>query len=249
MNYVTFIDFRRAFDAVNRTTLVKALEEKQFNKSLVGSIKSFLSDTSGVVNGREIDTHIGVPQGAVLSPTLFNLYLDPLLDELQKQGIRCLAYADDLTFLTRGTTGLCRAVKIVEDWSRSHGVNINTSKSAILPIRVDKRTPLSPYSKIKRIPVQDRYRYLGIEVDSSAAITPQARVLQTKLTSLGRKLSFQWANKLPKLSRWITWHAFTTSRFMYGLTTLYDHYPALITHLKRFLYHSIRKLLQINTMP
>ena len=36
---------------------------------------------------------------------------------------------------------------------------------------------------------------------------------------------------------------------MYGLLALYLHYPSLLTQLRRFLYHSIRNLLQIKTLP
>lgn len=74
-HFICFVDLKKAFDKVNRQTPLNVLIQKKFNASLVRAIHGLLSNTSATINGEKVDTEIGVPQGAVTSPILFNLYI------------------------------------------------------------------------------------------------------------------------------------------------------------------------------
>ena len=74
--YVCFLDLKKAFDSVDRVKLVRKLEERGIAPTLTRTLKDFLSDTVINYQNHRIETNIGVPQGAVTSPTLFNIYID-----------------------------------------------------------------------------------------------------------------------------------------------------------------------------
>ena len=77
--YVTFIDFSKAFDFVNRTFLYYKMIKKGFGGKLVKIIESMFSKSSARVRwegelGESIDSTHGVLQGGIVSPKLFNFF-------------------------------------------------------------------------------------------------------------------------------------------------------------------------------
>ena len=83
---------------------------------------------------------VGVPQGAVLSPTLFALYINDLIAELNTSNI-CYAFADDLVIVAEGEFQLHQVIEITERWSERNGIEVNKAKSGIIQVRKDGRTP------------------------------------------------------------------------------------------------------------
>ena len=88
-----------------------------------------------------IDMSSGLKQGAILSPYLFNIYLEPLITKINKSGFGCyignkpmgiLSYADDIVILTPTKNSLLNIISILENFSESHCINFNPSKSFIM---------------------------------------------------------------------------------------------------------------------
>ena len=67
-------------------------------------------------------THRGVPQGAITSPTLFNIYIDDLITVLAERSTKFLAFADDIAFFAKDLGELKRVINTIEDWSRKSGI-------------------------------------------------------------------------------------------------------------------------------
>ena len=86
----------------------------------------------------------GVRQGGVLSPVLFSVYLDGLLEELSESGVGCywghmfagaLCYADDIVILALCASALRRMLDICSDYAHDHGLLFNASKTQLICFR------------------------------------------------------------------------------------------------------------------
>ena len=124
-----------------------------------------LTNTTSSCGDTTFKTGKGFLQGGVLSPTLFNVYIDTLLLKLDELDATILAFADDLVNTTEGEIELFKGMELIRAWSRDYNIEINNDKSAILQVRYDKRARTPSYSHIKGIPLKTSYTYLGIIID------------------------------------------------------------------------------------
>ena len=93
------IDYSKAFDTIDHGTLLRKLKAMNFDISSLKIIASYLSNRRQFVqvNDKKSPTlpiHFGVPQGSILGPVLFNLYVTDLSDQISSHSIQ---YADDTT--------------------------------------------------------------------------------------------------------------------------------------------------------
>ena len=63
-----------------------------------------------------MNQNVGVAQGSVLSPTLFNLYINDVLAKFTEAGLKILAFADDLAFAAMNQRELYRGLNIMQQW-------------------------------------------------------------------------------------------------------------------------------------
>ena len=101
-----FIDLSKAFDTVDHTILIKKLQHYGIRGVALDLIKSYLSDRRQYtrvngINSNELEIDIGVPEGSVLGPLLFLLYINdlPFASFLLTK-----LYADDTCFLFSATS-------------------------------------------------------------------------------------------------------------------------------------------------
>ena len=134
---VIYIDFKGAYDRIWRHGLLKKLTQLGICNSGLKWFHSYLTDRHIVVsvNGHDSqqeEIKAGVPQGAVLSPALFNIMMRdfPQMDE-----ITCYTYADDVTICTSHTNTtiiqqrLQNYVTHLESWCNKWGFTISSEKN------------------------------------------------------------------------------------------------------------------------
>ena len=98
--HVVDADLRSYFDTIPHDLLVERVKERVADGQVLELIESFLKQ--GVMDGHETWTsEEGTPQGAVVSPLLANVYLDPLDHKMARRGYAMIRYADDLVILCR----------------------------------------------------------------------------------------------------------------------------------------------------
>ena len=162
-----FVDFRSAFDVVNHEKLIGLLRGRRCPDYLLRLIETLM--VSGVksrilVNGEKSEWFVrtrGVLQGSVLSATLFNVYVDGLIERLNPfTGAipRCLFYADDGVLLGKRGEDLQPVLNVVSEWSDEWDIEVNVQKCG----QIAQDPPAVPVVwRGERIPVVEKYQYLG----------------------------------------------------------------------------------------
>ena len=165
---VFFVDFSCAFDRVIREKLYDILTSKRIlNFDQINLIRFIHSNRTVQIGAHTTHTYIGVPQGSLLSPMLFNIYVHSLIEQLNSIGIS-LGYADDLVMATTNDTLLKQGIKVVINWCHDNGMLINKRKSGIFT--------KSKENHILDIPVHQKYKFLGIDISNDNFLNDHIKI-------------------------------------------------------------------------
>jgi hypothetical protein len=163
---VVFFDFEKAYDSVPRDLMVRKLYSFQIPYNVIGTIKCMLDNFKLRWNNESIATKRGLVQGSVLSPILFNLFVNDLLLIMQSHGISTRAYADDIVCICKSSQEAEKAIDVMKVWSTANRMKVNSSKSGILRILSRKGKAQSTSNSLS-IPEVTSYWYLGIKITQS----------------------------------------------------------------------------------
>jgi len=101
-----------------------------------GFVEAFLEQ--GVLDGLEEWTpEHGTPQGAVCSPLLSNIYLDPLDHLMAGQGFAMVRYADDFVVLCRSAQEAAAALAVAQQWTAEAGLSLHPTKTRLVNAQTD----------------------------------------------------------------------------------------------------------------
>jgi RNA-directed DNA polymerase len=134
--YVVDCDLKSYFDTIPHERLLNRLRERIADGRLLQLIGSFLK--ADIFDGvREWQPEAGAPQGAVLSPLLSNLYLNPLDHAMAGQGYEMVRYADDMVILCRSRAEAEQALAVVRQWCEAEGLLLHPTKTKIVDVRTE----------------------------------------------------------------------------------------------------------------
>lgn len=130
-HWVVDIDLEKFFDKVNHDKLMSLIARKVSDKRVLLLIRRYLQ--SGIMmNGLEIISEEGVPQGGPLSPLLSNIMLDELDKELEKRGHRFVRFADDCNIYVKSRKAGLRTKEAITDFlEKKLKLKVNEEKSAV----------------------------------------------------------------------------------------------------------------------
>ena len=74
----------------------------------------------------------GVIQGGILSPKLFNIFYDTLIEKIDKLKIFMIAYADDIVIAQTSKIAIRKALKIINEWADEYEMKFNKNKSTLV---------------------------------------------------------------------------------------------------------------------
>ena len=139
--HACYLDFSKAFDKVNHGLLLQKLEHYGIRGPLLAWLEDYLSNRQARVRvdgilSREVRATSGVPQGSVLGPVLFLIYINDLPPLVQ---CRIILFADDAKLWMRiknvsDCALLQRDLRTLYDWSISNGLPFNIRKCKVLSI-------------------------------------------------------------------------------------------------------------------
>jgi hypothetical protein len=147
--YACFIDAKKAFDCVNRDLMWFKLHQVGINGHMLRAIQSLYDgyECSVRVSGSLtawFGAQKGLKQGCVLSPTLFNIYINTLTTMIKDTSlgvmfgdeiINILLYADDVVLLASNAKDLQMLLDVFNDWSRQWRIVLNPKKSSVVVFR------------------------------------------------------------------------------------------------------------------
>jgi RNA-directed DNA polymerase len=129
--YVIDADLKSYFDTIPHDRLLELIRRKVSDGRALALIEAFLKQ--GVLDGlHEWTPETGSPQGAVVSPLLSNIYLDPLDHLMARGGFAMVRYADDFMILCRSPEEAAAALALVQRWTAEAGLTLHPTKTRIV---------------------------------------------------------------------------------------------------------------------
>jgi RNA-directed DNA polymerase len=134
--YIVDADLKSYFDTIPKDRLLDRVSERVSDRGVLGLIEKFLAQ--GVLDGlNEWTPERGTPQGAVISPLLANLYLNPLDHLMAASGFAMIRYADDFVIMCRSREEADRALGQVQQWVADNGLTLHPTKTTIVDARAE----------------------------------------------------------------------------------------------------------------
>ena len=240
--YVVVIDFKKAYDTVNRELLMKRLQSLGINGIFMRNIMAMYKKTEYCIklnNGHTlpIKSNLGLKHAFPLSPMLFNLYIDGIKDifdeqcdpiKIQNTKINHFLYADDLVILSESKAGLQRGIDKAHEFSKVMHLTINVKKSKTMTFNAAGKFIRETFTLDNKPlePVQT-FCYLGVDIKCSGAVKHVMNVLNDKGSKALRPLLCAIARfNIPVKTSIKIFHSYISPILLYNtenLSTLSDN--------------------------
>jgi len=219
--FAFFVDFKSAFDRVNHTLLFQKLLDTGVSARTINILKLLYNSYHfSLLEDQPRRIKSGVAQGSLVSPLLFDWYVNDLVSNLTRHfGIgHTFAYADDVALLCLGHSEVRAAISMIETWSRENGALINKKKCGILPIR-RREVPLSR-KELEGIPFVQTYKYLGVPLDSSLTLKYLEPYLEEKLKKFSQRIRLVLRSIVGTKTKLALWQNYARCHFDYFSPTI-----------------------------
>lgn len=192
---VIYTDFSKAFDRIDHNIILFKLGSLGFSDSLMSLLGSYLSNRQNYVqylNYRSTRFSVlsGVPQGSILGPLLFNIYMNDVCDSMD---VEVLLYADDMKIYRKiDSVDDCLVlqgnVNRLERWCQENNMPINVAKCRCVTFSRKSHPCLYPYHIANQsITRTDSIRDLGVTFDSQLSFNAH---VESIVSSANRSLGF-----------------------------------------------------------
>lgn len=131
-HWVVDADLKGYFDSIPQDKLMEAVETQIADGAVLKLVGQMLEQ--GVMESGKgwQPTETGTPQGAVISPLLANIYLNPLDQFMAGQGWQMVRYADDFVILCQNQQQAQEVLEQLRDWTQAAGLTLHLTKTRIV---------------------------------------------------------------------------------------------------------------------
>ena len=186
---IIFLDFSKAFDSVSHVLLIHKLQSFGFSGILLKWLKSYLSNRQQrvVIEGSSspwLPVKSGVPQGSILGPLLFLLYINDMPQSVLSSSIAL--FADDVKcFHSVNSIGDClelqRDLDLLSEWSTKWKLNFNVKKCMVLSVtRRWNKVNFSYLLNGTILQTVDSFKDLGVTISHDLSWSSQVSSLVSK---------------------------------------------------------------------
>ena len=254
-----FIDFKKAFDRVWQEGMCAIMRMFNISKGIVNAIEAlYKASKSAVLLGDEISdwfsTRVGVRQGCLLSPTIFNVFLEYIMLEaldgfegsvsIGGRTITNLRFADDIDLVAGNPEELCALTTRLENSAKQLGMQISAEKSKVMRMGSDKELDVSMDGE--KLGNVTQFKYLGATITEDAKSVQEIKIRIAIATSSLAKLKPIWRDKnISMKTRMSLLRALVTSVFLYGCET-WTLNAEMEKRINSFEMNCMRRLLQVH---
>jgi hypothetical protein len=258
--YHNFIDFKKAFDRVWHDGLWHVLRSFNIEEGLVQVVEALYKHASSAVLmnnqiGGFFPTTVGVRQGCLLSPVLFNLFLEDIMRETLQdfhstisiggRTISNLRFADDIDLLGGSNAELQDLTNRLTTSAGSHGMEVSSEKSKVM-VNSDRDAHAEITMNGEKLEEVDQFKYLGSTLTKDGRSTSEVKIriaiataTMTRLHKIWRSSDITFGTKI-KLFR-----ALVLSTLLYGCES-WTLTADLERRIEAFELKAYRRLLKIS---
>jgi hypothetical protein len=230
--YLCFVDLKKAYDSVWREGLFRKMEQEGVPEKLVRLVRVWYQGVSVKVKVNDVvsssfETKVGVKQGDTLSPLLFNIFINGIVQKVKEDGdggglgglrVPVLLFADDMVLIADGEVELERMVRKVKEYCEEWRLEVNVNKTKVMVVSKDGMKEAKVRYSDNELECVNEYVYLGTLFSSNGKwdgeIERRRQIGRAALCSLNKQVV--WNRNVPIRVKRLVFEAMVKSKLLYG---------------------------------
>ena len=230
--YMCFVDLKKAYDSVWREGLFARMNEDGVPKKLLSLVRRWYKNVTVRIRVNDVESEwfeskVGVWQGDTLSPLLFNIFINGIVDKVKESGVgvkvgedivSVLLFADDMVLTANNEEDLGLLVAKVKDFCDRWHLEVNVGKTKVMVVSKEGREVakvLYGQSELECIP---KFSYLGMVFSSDgkwkAEVDKRVQAGRAALCSVSKHVI--WNRNISEPVKKVVFDVMVKSKLMYG---------------------------------